>query len=71
MEVDPPPSDVYEAGPAVSPWELARPVGLGGVLACEFTLDLHPPEITDEVRQYAAPSFVPGRPLIEVLTVCG
>ncbi len=26
-----------------------------------------PPEITDEVRDYAAPSFAPGRPLIEVL----
>jgi transglutaminase-like putative cysteine protease len=36
-------------------------------LATEFTLDLQPPEITDEVRDYAAPSFVPGRPLIEVL----
>ena len=36
-------------------------------MATEFTLDLLPPEITAEVRDYAAPSFPPGRPLIEVL----
>ncbi|ETB49866.1 hypothetical protein O976_15540, partial [Mycobacterium avium subsp. paratuberculosis 10-8425] len=45
----------------------ARPAGRRGALATEFTLDLDPPEITDEVRDYAAPSFAPGRPLIEVL----
>ena len=38
-----------------------------GALASEFSLDLNPPEITDEVRHYAAPSFVPERPLVEVL----
>lgn len=38
-----------------------------GALATEFTLDLNPPEITDEIRDYAAPSFTAGRPLIEVL----
>ncbi len=43
------------------------PVGLDGALATEFTLDLQPPEITDELRAYAAPSFEPGRPLIDVL----
>jgi len=42
-------------------------VGARGALAAEFALDLNPPEITDEVREYAAPSFVPGRPLVEVL----
>ena len=68
VEVAPPPADLYDAGPALSPWELARPIGPGGALACEFTLDLHPSEITDGVRRYAAPSFAPGRPLIEVLT---
>jgi transglutaminase-like putative cysteine protease len=39
----------------------------GGALATEFALDLNPPEITDEVREYAAPSFVPERPLVAVL----
>ena len=33
----------------------------------QFTLDLQPPEITDAVRAYAAPSFTAGRPLIEAL----
>jgi len=68
VEVDPPPTEVYAAGPALQPWEAARPVGAGGLLAAEFTLDLRPPEITAAVRDYAAPSFIPGRPLIEVLT---
>jgi transglutaminase-like putative cysteine protease len=67
VEVDPPPADLYDSGSARAPWEAARPAGLDGALAAEFTLDLNPPEITDEVRDYAAPSFVPGRPLIEVL----
>ena len=47
-----------------------RPAGRahrGTSVGDRFTLDLNPPEITDEVRQYAAPSFVPGRPLVEVL----
>jgi transglutaminase-like putative cysteine protease len=67
VEVDPPPAELYDSGSARAPWEAARPSGLDGALAAEFTLDLNPPEITDEVRDYAAPSFVPGRPLIEVL----
>jgi transglutaminase-like putative cysteine protease len=67
VDVHPPAPGLYTDGPAVEPWEAARPVGLRGALATEFTLDLDPPEITDEVRQYAAPSFAPGRPLIEVL----
>ena len=67
VEVDPPPPELYGAGSALAPWEIARPVGPDGALATEFTLDLQPPEITDEVRDYAAPSFAPGRPLIEVL----
>ena len=67
VEVDPPPPDLYGSGAALSPWEQARPDGLSGALACEFTLDLRPPEITDAVRDYAAGSFAPGRPLIEVL----
>jgi transglutaminase-like putative cysteine protease len=67
VEVDPPPEELYGAGSAVAPWEIARPVGPDGALATEFTLDLQPQEITDGVRDYAAPSFEPGRPLIEVL----
>jgi transglutaminase-like putative cysteine protease len=67
VEVDPPPQALYGAGSAVAPWEIARPVGPDGALATEFTLDLQPPEITENVREYAAPSFEPGRPLIDVL----
>jgi transglutaminase-like putative cysteine protease len=67
VEVDPPPPDFYQVASAAAPWEIARPVGPDGALACEFTLDLAPPEITDAVRDYAAPTFTPGRPLIEVL----
>lgn len=67
VEVDPPSAALYGSGSALAPWESARPLGRDGVLATEFTLDLRPPEITDAVRAYAAPSFAPGRPLIEVL----
>ncbi len=67
VEVDPPPPDLYGAGSALAPWEIARPVGPDGALAAEFTLDLQPPEISDDVRDYAAPSFAPGCPLIEAL----
>ncbi len=67
VEVDPPPRDLYGAGSALAPWEIARPVGPDGALAAEFTLDLRHPEISDDVRDYAAPSFAPGRPLIEAL----
>jgi transglutaminase-like putative cysteine protease len=67
VEVDRPPAEIYETGAARAPWEIARPVGLDSALAIEFTLDLQPPEITDEIRDYAAPSFEHGRPLIEVL----
>ncbi|MBV8290690.1 MAG: transglutaminase family protein, partial [Mycobacterium sp.] len=67
VEVYPPPPERWGSGPAQAPWEQARPVGLKGAMATEFALDLDPPEITDGVREYAAPSFGPGRPLIEVL----
>jgi transglutaminase-like putative cysteine protease len=67
VEVDPPPPELYGSGSAQAPWEIARPVGMEGALATEFTLDLQQPEITDEVRDYAAPSFQSGRPLIDVL----
>lgn len=67
VEVDPPPAALYATGSAATPWESARPLGRDGLLASEFTLDLRPPEITAAVRDYAAPSFVAERPLIEVL----
>jgi transglutaminase-like putative cysteine protease len=67
VEVDPPPASLYASGSALAPWEIARPVGTDGALAVEFTLDLQQPEITDDVRAYAAPTFQPERPLIEVL----
>lgn len=67
VEVDPVPSQDYSTGPAIEPWSDARPTGLAGALATEFALDLQPPEITDAVRAYAAPSFTAGRPLIEAL----
>jgi transglutaminase-like putative cysteine protease len=67
VEVDPPPPALYGGGSARAPWEIARPVGVDGALATEFTLDLQPAEITDELRDYAAASFEPGRSLIEVL----
>lgn len=67
VEVDPPAPDLFGGGAARAPWEISRPVGPDGALATEFTLDLASAEITDEVRDYAAPSFTPERPLIEVL----
>ncbi|OBB59848.1 hypothetical protein A5757_12265 [Mycobacterium sp. 852013-51886_SCH5428379] len=67
VEVDPVEPERYCTGSASAPWEIARPVGADAALAVEFTLDLQTPEITDAVRAYAAPSFEPGRPLIEVL----
>ncbi|AKN17405.1 transglutaminase domain-containing protein [Mycobacterium haemophilum DSM 44634] len=67
VDVYPTPLELFTSGPASAPWEAARPAGRQGALATEFTLDLNPPEITDEVRQYAAPSFEPQRPLVEVL----
>jgi transglutaminase-like putative cysteine protease len=67
VEVESVAPQLYSAGPAVGPWEDARPVGLAGALASEFSLDLRPPEITDAVHEYAALSFPPGRPLIDAL----
>ena len=67
VEVDPIPPQLYSAGPAIAAWESARPTAVTGALATEFSLDLQPPEITDAVRDYAAPSFPPGRRLIDAL----
>ena len=71
VEVDPMPAELYTTGPAAAPWEAARPVGPAGALATEFVLDLQPPEITAAVREYAAPSFTAGRPLVEALCDLG
>ncbi|MHA7652339.1 transglutaminase family protein [Mycobacterium sp. ML4] len=67
VDVAPRASAVFSTGPAVQPWEHSRPSGAQGALATDFALDLTPPEITDAVRDYAAPSFEPERPLVEVL----
>ncbi|OBJ52494.1 transglutaminase family protein [Mycobacterium sp. 1423905.2] len=67
VDVSGPVPGLYSSGPALQPWESARPSGQQGALAVDFTLDLDPPEISDAVRGYAAPSFAPGRPLVEVL----
>jgi transglutaminase-like putative cysteine protease len=67
VDVYPPPPERYSSGPAMQPWEASRPAGRRAALAAEYALDLNPPEITDEIRDYAAPSFVPERPLIDVL----
>jgi len=67
VDVVPPVPEVYREGAALAAWETARPSGPRGVLATEFAMDTHPAEITGAVIDYAAPSFIPGRPLIEVL----
>ncbi|MEB3903318.1 transglutaminase family protein [Mycobacterium ulcerans] len=67
VDVAPPDSGLYTSGPALLPWEAARPSGMQGALAVDFALDLDPAEITDEVREYGAVSFLPERPLVEAL----
>ncbi|MDV7197721.1 transglutaminase family protein [Rhodococcus kroppenstedtii] len=55
-------------GAAAAPWEQSRPGGRpDAALDVEFALDLDPPEITADVREYAAVSFRPGRPLAEAV----
>lgn len=63
VEVDALPRDHLTAGPAGAPWELSRPVGKDAARAVEFRLDNDPPEVSDIVRDYAAESFIAGRPL--------
>jgi transglutaminase-like putative cysteine protease len=67
VELAPVPHQLYVTGPAIAAWEESIPVGHSGALASEFSLDLQPPEITDAVREYAAPSFRQGRRLIDAL----
>jgi transglutaminase-like putative cysteine protease len=71
VEVDAVPAELYASGPAMAPWEQARPDGVNGAMATEFVLDLQPPEVTGAIREYAAPSFRPGRPLVEALCDLG
>ena len=63
VDVQPPSPGLYTDGPAVEPWEAARPAGLRGALATEFTLDLDPPEITDEVRAVRGAQLRPRAPV--------
>ncbi|OZF27372.1 transglutaminase family protein [Rhodococcus sp. 14-2483-1-2] len=75
VEVYPRPVDETTSWPATASWESARmalfganvPADPARASAVEFALDLPTPEITDEVRAYAAPSFWPGRPLADVI----
>jgi transglutaminase-like putative cysteine protease len=70
VEVDPPDAGLRLSPAALGPWEQARPaaVGTAGAGVTEFVLDLHPPEITPAVADYANQVFTPGRPLIEAVT---
>ncbi|GAA5045305.1 transglutaminase family protein [Nocardia callitridis] len=63
VEVAAPDPTVLEL--AGQPWEQMRPTT--NPLAVEFTLDLQPAEITEEVTAYAAESFTPSRPLREAV----
>lgn len=65
--VNPPDPDRLTSRAALAPWESARPTGAGDALDVDFVLDLVPPEITEEVRDYAAASFPPGRGLVEAV----
>ena len=77
VEVYPRPVDETTSWPATAQWESARMAMFDPTRtdaadsarssAVEFALDLPTPEITDEVRAYAAPSFTPGRPLADVI----
>ncbi|MBY4038551.1 transglutaminase family protein [Rhodococcus fascians] len=77
VEVYPRPVDETTSWPATAPWESARMAMFDPTRtdaadsarssAVEFALDLPTPEVTDEVRAYAAPSFTPGRPLADVI----
>ena len=67
VEVDPPPEGWLSAGPALVPWDSARPSGSHGSLAVEFAMDLDPPEITPDIAAYAAESFWSGRGIAEAV----
>lgn len=67
VAVDPPDPARLTTRAATTAWESARPTGVDGALDVDFVLDLVPPEITDEVHEYAALSLTEGRPLVEAV----
>lgn len=70
VEVDPLDEEITGGPAARAPWEDARPIGPAGLteeMACQYTLDLRPPEICDAVREYADAIFPPGRPLVDAV----
>ncbi|EUA93561.1 putative transglutaminase/cysteine proteinase [Mycobacterium ulcerans str. Harvey] len=66
VDVAPPDSASTPAGRHCCPGS-GPASGMQGALAVDFALDLDPAEITDEVREYGAVSFLPERPLVEAL----
>ncbi len=68
VEVDPIDLVLLDSPAARGPWEAARPLGPGAARAVEFRLDLCPPEISTAVVDYAREIFVPGAPLLDVVT---
>ncbi len=63
IEVYGPDKTRLAAAPANAPWELSRPRGnRGGRWRRSSCWTSNPPEISDAVREYAAPSFPPKRP---------
>ncbi|MBD8505306.1 transglutaminase family protein [Hoyosella sp. G463] len=67
VEADAPEEGYLRSGLADAPWEMCRPAGRDGARAVDFLLDNDPPEITAEVREYAASILAPGRPLAEAV----
>lgn len=70
VEVDPLDEEITGSVIARSPWELSRPdgpAGIGAEMACQYRLDLRPPEIGDEVRAYADTVLTPGKPLVTAI----
>ncbi|MFT3660104.1 MAG: transglutaminase family protein [Gordonia sp. (in: high G+C Gram-positive bacteria)] len=67
VEVDPLDEEITGCPAALAPWEDARPLGqagLGDEMACQYVLDLRPPEIGEAVRRYADEILTPGKPLV-------
>jgi transglutaminase-like putative cysteine protease len=63
---------VYDESALAEPWEWARPLAHpatpGAWAAVEFALESPKVRHTDEAREYAAASLVPGRPIGEAVT---